>query len=124
MHRLALGDQSVVGLAIYLINKGQAAAADLGYLRPDRHQVLIISRRFIAALGFGDDHKSVFLILHLLVGETARTAQLAAPHLEPDHVIGIVNNAHLVGLGVADANLSFVPLVHEELAGRQGFEPR
>ncbi len=41
----------------------------------------------------------------------------AAPHLEPDDVIGVVDDAHGVGLGVADSqcHLYYLPVAHDDV---------
>ena len=49
----------------------------------------------------GSEH-AVFL--HLAVGPAERPQQVGTRHLEPDEVVGIVDDAHLIGFGVADTN--------------------
>ena len=45
------------------------------------------------------------LLLQLAVGQPQRAQQFHAAHLKPDQVVGVVHDAHLVGLGIADSYL-------------------
>jgi uncharacterized protein (DUF169 family) len=45
-------------------------------------------------------------VLQQLVREAKSAEELDAAHLKPDKIVGIVDDAHLVGFCVADANFS------------------
>ena len=52
------------------------------------------------------------LALELGVGEPPGVHHARAALLQPDQVVGVVGHAHLVGLGVADAQVVLVRLGH------------
>ena len=113
MQRFALRYQRIIGFAVYLVKEPQAAAANLADLGADRQDILVICRRFVAAVGFCNDHQGPGLILHLFVGKAFSMAQVAAAYLESDKVICVMHNTHLVGLGIADPDLGFMPAFHK-----------
>ena len=55
--------------------------------------------------------------LELAVGETLLAEQLRARDLEPRQVVGVIDDAHHVGLGVADRNRG-ARLDHASASGR------
>src|SRR5689334_11644028 len=70
----AFGNKCLVGFSYDLVKEAKRAAADLTDLGADLQYVLVMSRRFIAAVRFGDDHQSTFFLFHFLVRETSRPA--------------------------------------------------
>src|SRR5690349_2886686 len=123
MKGFALCYQRVIASSDDLVDKPDRTAADLGYAGSDVEQVVVVGRGFVSDVGFGDDHQGVVVLFHFFVGKSACAAEVAAAGLEPDEVVRMMDYAHLVGLGISDPNLGFMPAVHKKLAGRQGFEP-
>src|SRR5207249_4691060 len=56
----------------------------------------------VADVDFGDGEVDA-LLLELLVGQPRLAHQLGAGAVEPHEVVGVVDHAHLVGLGIIDA---------------------
>ena len=69
----------------------------------ERQQVVIERGAFELAAGLDDDQE-VARILDLAIAEPALAKQLGAAHLEVDEVAGVMEQAHPVGLGIADAD--------------------
>src|SRR5690349_81132 len=51
---------------------------------------------------------AVVLKLHLLVFKAETAHEFNAPDLHPDEEIGVINDTHLVGFGVADAQMNIL----------------
>src|SRR5205085_10386171 len=100
---LALGDDEAVVGAYDLVAEADGASAQLRDVRADDQQVVVVGGGLVAAVTFGDDEECLVVLLHLLVGEAARAAELRAADREPDEGVRVVHYAHAVGLGVADA---------------------
>ena len=63
--------------------------------------------------GAGDDQVSPtvipFVLFHVAVRKSPGSAIIGAPDFEPDEIVGIINDAHLVRFGVTDTQMRFVP---------------
>src|SRR6266550_8895001 len=79
-------------------------------MRANQEFVIVISWCFITAVAFGHDEKGIVILFHVPIREAAGATKLRPANLEPDQVVGVVNNAHLVRLRVAYAQERFVPL--------------
>src|SRR4051812_18218671 len=112
MQRFALGQEFPVA-APYLIDKSYTAAADLTDSGANGQVLVVEGGLFVATVGLGDHHKGVVLILHLFIGKTTGSAEIAPTGFEPDQVVGMMYDAHLVRFSVTDTDLSFVPFVHK-----------
>src|SRR2546423_12695111 len=84
MAALDLGDHLPRGRAHDLVAETDGTAAHLGDVRADDQIVVVVGGRFVAAVRFGDDEGALSVLLHLAVRETARAAELGAPHLGTD----------------------------------------
>ena len=72
-------------------------------LRPDLQLVVVARRPRVLAVRF--DHRQRHAgLLHLAIAPAERPQQVGARHLEPHEVVGVVDDAHLVGFRVADAD--------------------
>ena len=72
-------------------------------LRPDLQLVVVPRRPAILAVRL--DHRQRHArVFHLAIAPAERPQQVGARHLEPDEVVRVVDDAHLVGFGVADAH--------------------
>ena len=69
---------------------------------PDR--VPVAGRPVIAGLDAGD-HQEIAEPLDVGIVEAGGRAEAGAGELEPDHVVGVMDDAHLVGLGIADLDV-------------------
>ena len=70
--------------------------------------MIVESRRaLVAAVRFGNDDEAVVFDFHSLVFESELAAKLDAADFEPGEVISVVDDAHLVGFGVAHAHGGF-----------------
>jgi len=102
-----IGEENRLGFAVpgaeeavgKLDDRG-AQAGDVGF---DGDEVVVASRRFVAAGSFDDGKMAVVLELHLFVLETELAEELDAANFAPDEVVGVVGDTHLVGFSVADA---------------------
>ena len=54
-------------------------------------------------MGVDDGEAELIVAFHVAVTDAADTAKLGSGHLHPNQVVGVVDNSHLVGFGVADA---------------------
>src|SRR5262249_34931579 len=68
----------------------------------DSNAVIVGGRAPVAALDGGDEDQDPPLF-HDAVRQTGRAAELGAGDLEPDDVVGVVDDPHPVGLGISDA---------------------
>jgi hypothetical protein len=86
-------------------------------MRANQKFVVVIGGRFVTAIGFGHDEKGVVLLFHVAVGESAGPAKLRSANLEPDKVISIIDNSHLVRFRVANAQERLMPLSEDGFWG-------
>ena len=84
--------------------EGDEAAADVGYMRGDDHMVVKAGRADIAAMRLGYGEKYAVFDFHFAVAETDRLAVFHAGHFHPDQIVGVIDDAHLIGFGIADAD--------------------
>ena len=98
-------------------SRGHAAVRQpphlVGELHPDRrqqaafgpHLELVIVLRGAAVLAVRLDHRQRYTrMLHLPITPSQCPQQIGARHLEPHEVVRVVDDPHLVGLGVANAD--------------------
>jgi len=101
---MAGGEEFLVLLAVEFVAELQGAIFGFEYGSANGEEIVVARRMQIAASNVRYDDIRVIVYFHLLVVETQRAHEFNAANLEPDQVIGVVNDAHLVGFGVADAN--------------------
>src|ERR1700675_3379527 len=65
-------------------------------------------------MGFGYDDVAIVGDFHGLVLDAKGADEFHAADFKPDEIIGVVNDAHLVGLGVTHADGGVVILKHED----------
>ncbi len=87
--------------AVDLVGEADAAALQLVDPGGDPDGIAVAGAPAVGQLGAGD-HQQVAVALDLGVVAAAAGAQGGARLLEPDQVVGVMDDAHLVGLGVAD----------------------
>src|SRR6266566_1060595 len=99
---LARGEQVVRPRPLDRVAEGDAPGRELAHPAADPHQVVVAGGGAVADVDLGDG-KVDALLLELLVSEPRLAHQLGAGAVEPDEVVGVVDHAHLVGLGIIDA---------------------
>src|SRR5581483_8102017 len=57
----------------------------------------------VTAVGLGDYQEDAVLPLHVAIAQARRPPVFDASDLHPDEIVGVIDDAHLVGFGVADA---------------------
>ena len=71
----------------------------------DFHLIIVTCRPAVLAVRV-DDRQQHAGLFHFPIGPAERAQQLGARDLEPDEVVGVVDDAHLIGLGVPHAQSS------------------
>ncbi len=68
-------------------------------------QLVVVARgRFVAAIGFDDRDVAIVVDLHLFVLEAELAQELDPAKLKPDEEVGVVDDSHLIGLGITHAD--------------------
>jgi hypothetical protein len=93
-----------VGCAEDAICKFDDGAAEQSGAGLDLNLVVVAGRGAIAAAGFNHGENALMLGFKLAVSEAEGAEQLDAAYLKPDQIIRVVDDAHLVGFGIADAD--------------------
>src|ERR1019366_9438343 len=70
--------------------------------------VIIVHGSLVAAAGIDYGDEAVVFALHIFIAETELAEKFHASHFKPDEMIGVIDDSHLVGFGIADADASFV----------------
>ena len=83
--------------------------------RPDMFQarahddfVIIVHGSLVAAAGIDDRDEAAVFALHIFIAEAELAQKFRPAHFKPDEMIGVIDDAHLIGLGVAHADASFI----------------
>ena len=84
-----------------LVGEGHLAAPR--FLNPgsNRDQVTVAGGGQVAGLYF-DDGQVMALGFHVSIASALLVHVFTSPHLEPDDVVGVVDDAHSIGLGIAN----------------------
>jgi hypothetical protein len=73
------------------------------------YDFIVITRwRLVTAACVDHCNKAVVMLLHVFVGKPKLPQQFDPSDLEPDEVVGMINNSHLIRLRIAYAEASFV----------------
>lgn len=62
----------------------------------------------IAAIGADDGEQKAFFEFHVAIADAGGAAIFGAADFHPDEIVGVVDDTHLVGFGVADAEAGLV----------------
>src|SRR5579863_7894409 len=93
----------LVRIPVNLVGKLEHRAAQQYRPRLDQDLVVVAGGRFVAA-GYVDHRQNASVIgLETAVREADGAQQFHTAQLKPDQVVGVVDDAHLIGLGVAEA---------------------
>src|SRR5712672_466515 len=104
VNRFAAGQQFTGFVVQNFVAETNRAPLEFGYARSDAQRIVIARRVAIAASRFGDDDETIVLNFHLLVVDTLVAHIFDAANLEVNVVIAVVDETHLVGLGVPHAH--------------------
>lgn len=103
--RVSDGEQDVVAVDFVAVDDFDVGdALDGG---ADREQVVVEGGPFELATDVDDDQE-VSGVFDLAVGEAGLAEQFGAGLLEVDEKLSVVEEAHAVGFGIADADQGFV----------------
>ncbi len=89
------------------VGEAQNRTADAGDACADDELVVVARGRLVARRGFDDGDHAAFLLLHGFVVEAHGADEFDAADFKPDEVVGVVDDAHLVGFGIAHADAGF-----------------
>lgn len=97
---------------------GAADASDAGF---DGELVVVMCGCPVAERGFDDGDEGAFFLLHSFVVEAQVADEFGASDLEPDEVVGMVDDPHLIGFGITDTDPGFT--CHNLILGEDSFNP-
>ncbi len=86
------------------VGEGHAAAPQVFDPAGNQNTIPITGRRSIGKLSTGDQQE-ITLLFDSSVVESSFEAKPGAGKFEPDQIVGVVNNPHLVGFGVPHLDL-------------------
>src|SRR2546422_4527904 len=99
---LARGEQLARPRPLDRVAERHASGRELAHPATDLYQVVVPGGGPVTHADFGDGEVHA-LLLELFVGQPRLAHQLGARAVDPDQVVGVVDHAHLVGLGIVDA---------------------
>src|SRR5688572_10875611 len=114
MYRMPFRHERPAGSSHRLIGESEAYRGDYGRRGPDLDLVIIAGRMPILAVGL-DDGKGDASLFHFAVVPSSLSQPFRSPDFEPDEVIGVIDDAHLIRVRVTHSNAS---------TSRQGFGTR
>ena len=109
---VAGGEEFLVGLAEDFVAEFEGAGFGFEDAGADGEEFVVASGMVVAAVDVGDDHVGVVLGFQLLVVEAEGAHEFNAADFKPDEEVGVVDDAHLIGFGVADADGDIVMSEH------------
>src|SRR5271169_5167943 len=62
----------------------------------------------VAAASVDDSDEAVVFGFHILITEAELAEKFDSAHFKPNEVVGVVDDAHLIGLGIAHADTGLV----------------
>src|SRR6266478_408170 len=77
-------------------------------VRAHNNLVIIVYGSPVAAPGIDYGDETVVFAFHIFIAETELAEEFHASHFKPDEMIGVIDDPHLVGFGIADADASFI----------------
>ncbi len=113
---VAGGEEFLVVLAEDFVAEFEGASFGFEDAGADGEEFIVAGGMVIAAVDVSDDDVGVVLKLHLLVVEAEGAHEFNATDFKPDEVVGVIDDAHLIGFGVADADGGVVMGQHVECA--------
>src|SRR6202795_391071 len=77
-------------------------------IRAHNNLVIIVYGSLVAAAGIDYGNEAVVFALHVFIAEAELAKEFHASHFKPDEMIGVIDDAHLICFGIADANASLI----------------
>jgi hypothetical protein len=100
----SFAEEQVVFGSVDSVAEAENGAARLRDVGADDQFVVVAGGRLVACDGLYNGDAAAFFLLHGFVGEAELAHVFDAADFKPDQIVGMVDDAHLVGFGVADAN--------------------
>lgn len=107
MFCFSFGEQFAAGGAADFVGEADHARAGAGDPGGGEDFVVVAGRAEVAAADPDDDEVQAAALLHFAVADALHAAELGAGDFHPDEVVGVVDDPHLVGFGVTDAEAHF-----------------
>lgn len=120
MTRFAFSYDCVVSRPDNFVAKPQRSFPQFGNVSPNYEFIVVVRRRFVAAIRLSDNQKRIVALFHVPVGKASGPTVIRSPYFEPDQVIGIIDDAHLVRFGITDTDHRFVPGTKSIVGSRAG----
>src|SRR5208282_297102 len=108
MRSLAFGQQLACSRASQFVSEADHLLPHMLQARAHDDLVIIVHGSLVAALGIDHGDKAIVFKLHFFVAEAELAQEFDASHFKPDEMIGVIDDAHLVGFSIADADSSLV----------------
>ena len=109
---VARGEEFLVGLTEDFVAELEGARLGFEDARANGEEFVVAGGMVVAAMDVGDDDVGVVLEFHLFVVEAEGAHEFDAADFKPDEEVGVVDNTHLIGFGVADADGDIVMSEH------------
>src|SRR5438105_53363 len=93
---------------VRVANQAKGRAGCIWY-RVQEYLVIIVGGSLIAATTLRHHDVQAIFFLHILIGETMLAAEISAANLEPYEIIRVIDDPHLVRLGVTHAQRGIGP---------------
>ena len=101
------GGEQVLSAA-YLVLEFDHAAVGASDGGADGDFFVVAGRREVAALGAGDGEVEAGFEFQVAVDDAGGSAVFGAADFHPNEIVGVVDEPHLIGFGVAHAEARFV----------------
>src|SRR5208282_3322496 len=108
MRSLAFGQQLACSRASQFVSEADHSRPNMLQARAHDDLVIIVHGSLVAALGIDHGDKAIVFKLHFFVAEAELAQEFDTSHFKPDEMIGVIDDAHLVGFCIADADSSLI----------------
>src|SRR6266404_179421 len=108
MRGLAFGQHLGRLRAAQFVSESDHFLPHLFQIRAHNDLVIIVYGSPVAAAGIDYSNEAVVFELHIFIAEAKLAKEFHASDFKPDEMIGVIDDPHLVGFGIADADASFI----------------
>src|SRR3990172_8493928 len=109
MTGLTFGNYLAVGRSHNFVTEAQGTTSEFSDVGAYHQFVVIISWGFVATIGLCHHKKSVVVLLHIAVRESSRPTKLGSTNFEPDKIVCIIDDSHLISFRITYTQKAFVP---------------